>query len=330
MGEPTADALKIFSLTNKQNTSLSILNYGAAIHSFQMLDKNRNFVNIIVSPKHTEAYFKPEYKKHNKCFGASVGRYAGRISNGGFILGDKTFSLKQKDGVHLHGGENGFQYKFWKLEEEVDGENPSVKLSYLSDDGEEGYPGKLKVEVSYTLTENNELLIEYSATTDKETVINLTNHAYFNLNGGGSIRNHKLQINADKILELDEQLLPSGNFTVLDNHEKSFHKCRKIGNLLLDDVFVFSSEEKHSVELFSEETGIKMQLETNQPGMVVYAPEKLPTDWDYTTAISDKQPAVCLETQNFPDAPSQTNFPSSILKPGEVYINYSVYKLSIH
>jgi len=321
--------LKTLSLTNKNGSELQLLNYGAAVLSFKIKDKSGNKVNVVVSPR-AENFITSTYKEHNKCFGASVGRYAGRISKGEFKLDEVTYKLFEKDDVHLHGGENGFQYKIWEVEEETVAPNPSVKFSYFSRDGEESYPGNLKVAVKYTLTEDNELLIEYSAKTDKKTVINLTNHTYFNLNGEGSISDHFLKIEADKILEVNTKLLPTGNLTKLKKHPKNFSESKLIGNRILDDTFVLkSTKDEVAARLFAPLTGIKMEVKTNQKALVAYAPENLPEDFNYYTEIAEEYPSLCLEAQNFPDAPNFRNFPEAVLKPGEEYYNKISYKFSV-
>ena len=321
--------LKTLSLVNNQGSELQILNYGAAVLSFKLKDKSGNKVNVVVSPR-AEDFITSAYKEHNKCFGASVGRYAGRISKGEFKLDGTTYKLFEKGDVHLHGGEYGFQYKIWDFGEKTSTPNPSVKLSYLSKDSEESYPGNLEVEVKYTLTENNDLLIEYSAKTDKKTVINLTNHTYFNLNGGGSISDHFLKIEAEKILEVDKNLLPTGNLTKLKKHPKNFAESKLIGNRKLDDTFVLKSEKDEvAARLFAPLTGIKMEVKTNQKALVAYAPENLPEDLNYQTEIAQEYPSLCLEAQNFPDAPNFRNFPESVLEPGEQYYNWISYNFSV-
>ncbi|SKB38669.1 aldose 1-epimerase [Salegentibacter holothuriorum] len=321
--------LKTLSLVNNQGSQLDVLNYGAAVLSFKIKDKTGNMVNVVVSPR-AEEFITSIYKEHNKCFGASVGRYAGRISNGEFKLDETTYKLFEKNGVHLHGGQEGFQYKVWEIKEETAAPNPSATLTYLSKDGEEYYPGNLEVEVKYTLTEDNEIQIEYSAHTDKKTVINLTNHAYFNLNGGGSISDHFLKINAEKILEVDKNLMPTGNLTKLKKHPKNFSESKLIGNRSLDDSFVLKSgEDEVAARLFAPLTGIKMEVQTNQKALVAYAPEDLPDDLNYYTQIAAEYPSLCLEAQNFPDAPNFRNFPDAVLKPGEKYYNRINYRFSV-
>jgi aldose 1-epimerase len=321
--------LKTISLVNKKGSELEVLNYGAALLSFKIKDKRENPVNVVVSPW-AEDFITSVYKEHNKCFGASVGRYAGRISKGEFKLDETTYKLFEKDNVHLHGGKEGFQYKIWEIKEETTGPNPSVTLAYLSKDNEEYYPGNLEVEVKYTLTEDNEIQIEYTAHTDKKTVINLTNHTYFNLNGGGSISDHFLKIVAEKILEVDEKLLPTGNLTKLKKHPKNFSESKLIGNRNLDDTFVLKSEEDEvAARLFAPLTGIKMEVKTNQKALVAYAPESLPDDLNYHTEIAEEYPSICLEAQNFPDAPNFRNFPEAVLKPGEKYYNRISYNFSV-
>lgn len=321
--------LKTISLVNKKGSELEVLNYGAALLSFKIKDKRENPVNVVVSPW-AEEFITSVYKEHNKCFGASVGRYAGRISKGEFKLDETTYKLFEKDDVHLHGGKEGFQYKIWEIKEENTAPNPSVTLAYLSKDNEEYYPGNLEVEVKYTLTEDDEIQIEYSAKTDKKTVINLTNHTYFNLNGGGSISDHFLKIVAEKILEVDEKLLPTGNLTKLKKHPKNFSESKLIGNRNLDDTFVLKSEEDEvAARLFAPLTGIKMEVKTNQKALVAYAPESLPDDLNYHTEIAEEYPSICLEAQNFPDAPNFRNFPEAVLKPGEKYYNRISYNFSV-
>ncbi|CAM4327075.1 aldose epimerase family protein [Gillisia limnaea] len=326
---PSAEDLKIYTLKNVEGTQLQILNLGASVFSLFIKDKNGKPLNVVVGPKNTEDYISEKYAEENRCFGASVGRYAGRISNGSFQLKGKTFELYQKNGAHLHGGFRGFQHKIWKLEAENSGTDPSLIFSCISEDGEEGYPGRLEIEVKYTLKSKNEIIIEYKASTNKSSPVNLTNHTYFNLSGKGSVSDHQLCIKAWNILEVDEKLMPTGKLLPLEEHPKNFSYVKEIEQLEVDDTFVLNNNTRIAASLYSPETGIEMQVETNQPSVVVYIPKQLPRIWQYQTEISDAFPSVCMETQNFPDAPNHDNFPKSILEPGEKYLNRSVFKFRI-
>ena len=322
MGQVKKEELRIIELKNKKDSSLRILNFGATLFSFRIYDKHKNLTECIVGPKRPEDYLSVAYKEDNRCFGATVGRYAGRISKGGFQIDDKEYVINEVEGVHLHGGKSGFQDKLWEVADITTGSDPSVLLEYTSKDGEEGYPGNLKVQAKYTLTENDEILIDYSATTDKDTIINITNHAYWNLNGGGSVSDHFMKINASKVLELEDNNLPTGNLVKLRDSFKDYRESKITGNRPLDDVFVLDTiKGELQAQLFSSLSGIKLRLYSNQDALVVYLPESLPSNWDYLTKLDEQFPAVALEAQNFPDAPHFRNFPSSILKVGENYEN---------
>lgn len=321
--------LQLFTLTNTAGTSLEILNLGATIFSLKIKDAEGNLINVVVGPNNKEDYVTEEYRQKNMCFGASIGRYAGRISEGEFILDGKALKLFQKNGVHLHGGKKGLQHKVWDMISQTKGANPSIRLSCSSKDGEEGYPGNLNVEVFYTLTEENELKIEYTAKSDKQTIINLTNHTYFNLNGEGSVKDHKLQINAPKILEVDKKLRPTGIIRELREEPKNFSNSKKIENIQVDDTFVLNKFDDIDARVYSAKTNIEMILKTNQPAVVIFIPKHLPDKWEYNTNISDEFPSICLEAQNFPDAPNHANFPSAILNAGESYSNKISYKFNL-
>ncbi|MCB7480734.1 aldose epimerase family protein [Christiangramia sediminis] len=323
--------LKVIDLVNSNKSRLQILNYGATIFSFKMYNKNEEFINLIVGPMQAEDYLTQTYREENKCFGATIGRFAGRIANGKFKIEDDEYALyQQEERVHLHGGEFGFQYKLWEVDKVKEGENPSVTLSHTSEHMEEGYPGRLQVKAKYTLTETDEIKVFYTAKTDKDTIVNLTNHSYFNLNGGGSVSDHFMQVNASKILELDEKNLPTGNLTKLKKSPKDYRENTLLGNRELDDVFVLDvMENEVQAQLFSSLSGVKMKLSSNQSVLVVYSPETLPDTWTYLSEMDRKFPAVALEAQNYPDAPNFRNFPSSLLKPGELYENNITFAFSV-
>lgn len=312
--------LRLIKLENKSRTELKILNFGATIFSLKIKG-----INVIVGPSDPETYLTEIYHQHGKFFGATVGRHAGRISKGSFEIDNTIFPLFEKEGVHLHGGNFGLSYKFWEIIEKSDKEDPFVVLEYFSPHLEEGYPGNLWLQVKYTLTETDEVKIEYSAKTDRKTPVNLTNHAYFNLNGGGDIDDHKLQIKAEGYLDTDSRNVPTGKILRTAGTEFDFRQPVAIGEVPLDTVFSLKEDDKEVV-LTGDRSGISLHLVTNQPAVVVYVPEELPADWNYATAISSERAAICLETQKFPDALHQALFPSVILKPREVYENRTTWK----
>jgi len=323
--------LKIIELENGQQSKLKILNLGATLFSFSLKDKSDKPVEVVAGPAKITDYISESYWEHNKCFGASIGRFAGRIAEGKFSIGEEDFELEENlDNAHLHGGGNGFQTKIWEIKKITDAPNPSVKLTYVSKHMEEGYPGEVTVEATYTLTEDNYVKLSYRARTDRNTIINLTNHTYFNLNGGGSISDHFMQVNASKILELDENNLPTGNLTKLRDHPKDYRENKLLGNRELDDVYVLDvMENEVQAQLFAPLTGIKLKVISNQPVVVIYSPESLPEDMVFLNKLDENFPAVAIEAQNYPDAPNFRNFPSSLLKPGEVYENNIVFAFSV-
>lgn len=285
--------------------SLTVLDFGAIIQKLEVRNKVGNMTNIVAG------YDEPiKYLDDKKAMGACIGRYAGRISQGGFVLEGKRYPIYAKDGVHLHGGKIGFGKKYWKIEKVHDGEEPFVRLTYLSVDMEEGYPGNLQVSVTYKLS-GNVLHIDHRATTDKTTVVNLTNHSYFRLDDADKIDDYELQLNCSQVLETQENLLPTGKLLPVKNSKYDFQKRRKIGESRLDDPLVIGKNSNIVGYVYSEKSGISMQVITNQPAVVVYTPPEFA--------------AICFETQNYPDAPNQPSFPSSVLKPGESYINESEF-----
>jgi aldose 1-epimerase len=322
--------IKVLKLKNSKGMTLELSNLGATIIGLKVPNKNNNLTNVVVS-LNAEDYAQDFYTKESLYLGSSVGRYAGRISKGGFLLNNQFYPVHHENGVHLHGGEKGFDKKYWQIENHKKGENPSVTFVCESEHLEEGYPGNLLVKVTYTLTEKNQVKISYTASSDAETHINLTNHAYFNLNGKDSILNHNLQINSKKHLDVDKQLIPSGKLIDSQNSRFDFNKKSIIGRADFegfDDTFVLGSDDLKIV-LESPETGIRMNVYTNQPAAVIYTPKQLPS-LPYKDGVTySKFSAICFETQNFPDSPNNKNFPSSILKPGDSYLNESVFEFSL-
>ncbi len=321
--------IQVVSLKNSNGMELQISNLGATIIGLFVPDKNGKSTNVIVSLE-PEEYEKKYYVDEGLYLGATVGRFAGRISNGSFKIDGKNYPLHNQDGVHLHGGKIGFDKKYWDVKNLEEGKNPSVEFICTSEHLEEGYPGNLKVSAKYQLTEKNEVIITYSATSDAKTVINLTNHSYFNLNGKDSILNHELMINSNGYLDVDDRLIPSGK---LNDSKNTRFDCNKNSAINRDDFLGFDNafvlgESDLKASLNSVETGIKMDVFTNQPACVVYTPEKFP-NWNFKSENSySKFSAICFETQGFPDAPNHSNFPSCMLNPEEKYVNKTVFEFS--
>jgi aldose 1-epimerase len=336
-GQPTA----LYILRNK-NVSAAITNYGARVVSLIVPDKNGNPTDVALGYDSIGKYIhQPE-----TFFGAIVGRYGNRIARGEFKLNGKTYTLARNNGPNsLHGGKKGFGAVVWTGRQLDD---HSVELSYLSKDGEEGYPGNLKVKVTYTLTDSNGLKISYEATTDKATVLNLTNHTYFNLNGQGSgtINNHTLRLNAGQYTPVDSTLIPTGKIEAVANTPFDFRTPTAIGSRIdqdnvqlkygkgYDHNFVINrTAGDHGLTLAAtvqgDQSGIVMNVLTEEPGiqfyggnfMTGYNPLKNGKKDDYRSAF-------CLETQHYPDSPNQPSFPSTELKPGQTYQTTTVYQFS--
>lgn len=285
--------------------TLIVLNYGAIIQKILIKDKVGKSTNVVVGLE-----LPNDYLADDKFLGACLGRYAGRISNGGFDLDRQRYHIYDQKGIHLHGGKVGFGKKYWKIEEVHQGRQPYVTLSYQSNHLEEGYPGNMTVAVTYKLI-NNALVITHQASTDRTTVVNLTNHSYFRLDGTSTINNYNLKLNCSQMVELLANKLPTGEVVDVANTSFDFLDEKNIDNTRLDTPFIIDPEVDIAAKVSSERSGISMEIITNQQAMVVYTPPNFP--------------AICFETQNYPDAPNQKNFPSSILRPGEHYENESTF-----
>lgn len=289
--------------------TLMVLDYGAIIQKLLVKGKDGNYTNVVVGYNHPS-----RYRLDENCLGACIGRYAGRISNGSFVLDREKFLLYHEDGVHLHGGKEGFHQKYWNIEEVSYGDDPMVKLSYQSKHLEEGYPGNLTVNVTYKLV-NNALQIIHEAITDRSTVVNLTNHSYFKLDDSPFIDAYELQLNCPYLLETDDNLLPTGNIIPVRKTNYDFLLPKEIGVQRLDTPFIKDMGNEKVAELHSAKSGITMSVFTNQPALVVYTPLDFP--------------GICFETQNYPDAPNQPDFPNSVLRPGETYNNITIFKFDL-
>lgn len=285
--------------------TLIVLDYGAIIQKLLVKDKDGNSINVVVGKE-----FPSDYPFDTKALGASMGRYAGRISNGGFVLDRETYPLYQQQGVHLHGGKRGFHKRDWAIEKVHYGREPYVRLSYVSKHLEEGYPGNLTTVVTYKLV-NNTLHIDYEATTDRATVVNLTNHSYFRLDDESKIDDYRLKLSCSKMVETLANHLPTGKVVTVSETPFDFLQEKEIGNVRLNTPFVIDTNSKEIAKVSSEKSGISLVVKTDQPAVVVYTPPEFP--------------AICFETQNYPDAPNQKNFPSSVLRRGEKYTNSSKF-----
>ncbi len=323
----------VIKLTNSHGTEIQVLTYGATWHAFTFSDNKNRMHDVIVSPKSMEGYL-AQFDVIPYYFGATIGRYAGRIAKGQFQLNDQSYQLYEEDGVHLHGGPKGIHSKIWQITSIHEGRNPSVSLSCQCRHLEDGYPGNLKVNATYRLTENNEVKITYEAVSDWDTVLNLTNHAYFNL-GEDSVLDHQLQIHSDTILEVDDKLLPSGKLLPISKSPFDFQELRELSPIKaidgLDHCFAIAPDTRHDqIRLKSPKSGLCLEVATNQPAVVVYAPQQLRFA---KTPKNEKWPrlefpSICLETQHFPDAPNHAHFPSAVLKSGVRYNNTTHYKFS--
>ena len=331
--------VNLYFLRNKNGLETAITNYGARIVTLIVPDKSGKATDIVVGFDSLKGYLDSTETYH----GAIVGRYANRIANARFNLDGRTYQLAvNMPPNHLHGGPNGFNKQVWKVEEV---QTNSIRLSYVSEDGEENYPGNLKVIVTYTLTEENELKIDYEATTDKATVLNLTSHPFFNLNGQGTgtMENHLLQINADKYTPVDESIIPTGIFTVEDT-PFDFRKPKTIGQNINDDneQLKFGAGYDHNYVLegnglrtagkaIGDKTGIVMEVITDQPGMQLYTGNWMAGENNIKYGLKDnRREAFCLETQHYPDSPNHPEFPSTVLRPGDVFQSTTIYKFSVN
>ena len=328
----------LYQLTNKNGAIVQITNYGGRIMSIVVPDKNGKPTDVALGYDSVQS----NQKKGEPFFGALIGRYGNRIAKGKFNIAGKPYQVQVNDGVNtLHGGTDGFYSKVWDAKKIND---QTLELTYLSKDGEAGYPGNVNVKVVYTLTEDNALKIDYSATTDKETVLNLTNHAYFNLSGEGNstITDHELTIAASGFTLVDTTLIPTGKIEELKRTPFDFTKAKVIGkdidaadeqlkngkgydhNFVLDKI----SSDKPVAIVKSPISGITMEVYTTEPGIQFYSGNFLTgADKDGKGGKSyGHRSAFCLETQHFPDSPNQPSFPSTTLKPGSTYQTSTTYK----
>ena len=327
--------VKLFTLTNN-TTTIKITNYGAIITSIEMPDKQGNIDNIVCGFNNLESYISDEYTSGCPYFGALIGRFGNRIANGHLVIDGVEYKMAINNGPnHLHGGILGFDKKLWDAKTFAEEDKIGVELTYLSVDGEENYPGNLQVTCIYSLDLENNFSIEYLAETDKTTVVNLTNHSYFNLTGGKeNILEHELELTATKMTEMVEQI-PTGKIVDVANTVFDFTTSKKINRDIeslatgYDDNFVLDNETgelKYIGTLKESNSGRKVKVYTTQPGIQIYTGY-----WNPEFIINGKKQfgsysGIALETQHYPDSVNRPEFPSTLLKPGELYNEKTIYK----
>jgi aldose 1-epimerase len=337
---PSGENVQLYTLKNQTGMTVKISNYGGIITHMTAPDRHGAFADVVLGYDSLSGYL-----KSSPYFGALIGRYGNRIAKGKFVLDDSTYTLATNNGVnHLHGGNKGFDKAIWKTEI-VNNNEPSIRLQYASKDGEEGFPGNLSVSVTYTLTHKNELKIKYEATTDKKTIINLTNHSYFNLSlVETDILSHVLALNADSVVAVDTTLIPISIMAV-KNSPFDFRVPKPIGQ----DIKDFSNVQiangggydhcwilnKKSMPMILAATanerfsGRKMDVLTTEPGVQLYSGNFLTGNIKGKSGkVYGKNAGFCLETQHFPDSPNQKHYPSVALKPGENYYSETIYRFS--
>ncbi|HEX5966335.1 MAG TPA: aldose epimerase family protein, partial [Pyrinomonadaceae bacterium] len=313
------------TLTNNNGVQVSITNYGGAITSIMVPDRNGVFGDVVLGYDTIE-----DYMRNPRFLGALIGRHANRIAGGRFSINDVQYQLTQNNGAnHLHGGVRGFDKRIWKVRETQSG----LHLEYFSTDGEENYPGNLAVAVDYSLNDENEFRIDYHATTDKDTIVNLTNHSYFNLAGTGDILGHELMLHAGSYTPVSDDLIPTGEILSVDGTTMDFRTRRAIANGGYDHNFVLDDWDHGSIrsvaQLCDPKSGRVMEVFTTQPGIQFYSGNFLDGSLIGKGGVAyHKYAGLCLETQHFPDSPNHPNFPSTVLRAGETYSQTTIYKFT--
>jgi len=340
----TSDGKEVFlyTLTNAKGCVVKVTNYGGIVTELIVPDKNGKMGDVVLGYDKLE-----DYIKASPYFGCLVGRYGNRICKGKFTLNGKEYTLAVNNGENaLHGGLKGFDKVVWDAKEKTAAEGPALELSYVSKDMEEGYPGTLSVKVTYTWTDKNEFRIDYEATTDKDTVVNLTQHSYFNLAGAGDgdILNHKVKILADNLTPVDKTLIPIGELRKVKGTPFDFTESVKIGDRIeqVDEQLKFGGGYDHNwvlnngsgslalaAKVYEPTSGRRMKVLTTEPGLQFYVGNFLDgTNIGKGGKAYKHRYGFCMETQHFPDSPNQPKFPTTVLKPGQVYKQTTVYAFS--
>lgn len=333
--------VKTVTIRNKKHVEVTITNYGGIITSIKTPDKNGNFDEIVLGFDDINTYVSDKYTQNCPYFGAIIGRYANRIKEGQFTLQGKDYQLACNNGQnHLHGAPNGFHSKIWDMKVFTEEKRSGVILTTTSPDGEEGYPGNLNVEVIYTLTDENELVIDYKATTDKNTIINLTNHSYFNLSGcKRDVLDHDMVVYANAFTPKDENDIPTGEIVEVNDSPLDFTTPQKIGQRIedvdgkgYDHNFVVNglkNELNPAARVVDQKSGRWLEFYTTEPGFQFYTANYLDGSLQRGQQKFDARYGFCLEAQHYPDSPNQPDFPTTELAPGEMYKQTTVYKFGI-
>ncbi len=336
------DSVHVFTLTNTQGIQLRALDYGGIIQSLRTPDRTGKFGDIVLGFDSLD-----QYVKLSPYFGAIVGRYANRIAKGRFTLDGKTYTLATNNGPNaLHGGLVGFDKVVWGAEPFQNDSSVGVVWTHISPDGDQGYPGTLSARVTYTLTNDDRLIIDYQATTDKPTILNITNHSYFNLAGAGSgdVLNEVMMINADSITPVDSTLIPTGKLEAVAGTPFDFRTPTAIGARITapnqqlrfaggyDHNFVLNGAESglsHAAQAVDPAAGRTLDVYTTQPGLQFYTGNFLDGSFAGIGGVYGHRSGFALETQHYPDSPNHANFPSVVLRPGDTYRSQTVFRFGV-
>ncbi len=335
--------VSLYTLRNASGMEVTVTNYGGTITSIKVMDRAQKFADVVLGFDNLDGYIS---KTNNAYFGAIIGRYANRIAHGAFTLDGHHYHTPLNDGPNtLHGGLRGFDKRVWQAKEVSDAGGPALELRYRSADGEEGFPGNLDVTVRYSLNNKNELRIDYTATTDKDTVLNLTNHSYFNLAGAGTqtVLNHKLTLAAARFTPIDSTLIPTGAIRKVDGTPLDFRRPTAIGARIdeSNEQLKFAKGYDHNfvldhpgdltalaAKVEEPNSGRVLEVFTTQPGIQFYSGNFLDGKNHGIGGAYGFRSALCLETQHFPDSPNHPEFPSTVLRPGAAFHSTTIYRFS--
>ena len=330
------EAATLYTFENKNGMVMEVTDFGATLYALIVPDKDGNPCDVVLGYDDPQGYMGPS----GTGFGATIGRNGNRIANASFTLNGKTYELdKNNNGNNLHSGLDFYHHRMWNVKETTEN---SITLSLHSPDGDQGYPGNFDVDVTYTLTDDNELKIDYNGTPDQDTIVNMTNHSYFNLNGhaSGSILEQEVWVDADALTATDDKLIPTGEIVPVEGTPMDFRVKKPIGRDINEDyeALVFGGGYDHNwclnnngefakvIEMSSKESGITMEVYTDLPGVQIYSGNFLKEELGKDGIVYKHRQAICFETQGYPDSINHDNFPSVVCKAGEVYKTTTIYK----